>query len=42
MEKEKHTCGSFPDPMWTDDDFIRKHEAMKKCNVCQKIIGRMI
>lgn len=30
---DKCTCGSYPDPYWTDDDWKRKEEAVKKCPI---------
>jgi hypothetical protein len=30
----KHTCGPWPDPYWTPEDFKRKTIACKTCPVC--------
>jgi hypothetical protein len=34
-EEINHTCGSCPDPFWTDEDFKRKSEAQKDCLKCK-------
>jgi hypothetical protein len=31
----EHTCGSWPDPYWTEEDFKAKAKAQKECPVCQ-------
>lgn len=30
----KHTCGSWPGPGWSEEDYKRKDEAMKNCKAC--------
>lgn len=34
--EKQHTCGSWPDPYWTQKDFIAKREACKNCPACQE------
>lgn len=34
--EKQHTCGSWPSPYWTQEDFIAKREACKNCPACQE------